>query len=64
MISHPHALDHLKARVADAIAEESTRVSKGGASDWPDYRHRVGILTGLRKLDDFITELTEDKERK
>lgn len=33
------------------------------AADYPDYRHRTGILVGLNKLNDFIDDVLKETER-
>ena len=61
----PHNLpEALRSRLAIEIAEQSRQLAGGAAADYPDYRERIGVVRGLRKLDEIITELTEDKERK
>lgn len=62
MVLQPYFLDDLKARVLEAVKEESARVAGGQAADWSDYRYRTGILHGLSMLGGFIDDLTEDKE--
>lgn len=60
MIS-PHFISNLREKVAEEIAGEQTRIAGGNAADWPDYRHRTGIIAGLRKLETIIDALIEDK---
>jgi hypothetical protein len=62
-VIHPNFPAQLQALVDEAHAAESKRIAGGLAADWPDYKHRTGILRGLAMLKDFITELTEDKEK-
>jgi hypothetical protein len=58
----PYFLSALRASTANEIADEERRIHTGMAADWADYRHRCGILIGLRKLDMIIDKLTEDKK--
>ena len=60
----PNLTEALRSRLAVEIAEQSRQLANGAAADYPDYRERVGMLRGLRKLDEIVTELTEDDETK
>jgi hypothetical protein len=39
-----------------AIQEEIRASGEGGASCWEDYRHRAGIIRGLKRAKDILAE--------
>lgn len=45
------------ARMAETIAEAQTALVEGTASDFADYRHRVGRLAGMREALDTAREV-------
>lgn len=55
-------IDAIQDKLTALIAEETTRIVLGTATDWADYKDRTGYLRGLRKLEDIINELQEDKK--
>jgi len=62
MIAPHHFAAILGERIAAAIEEESGHLMMGMAADWADYRHRAGMIAGMRNVERIIQELTEDKE--
>lgn len=55
-------IDAIQDKLTALIAEETTRIALGTATDWADYKDRTGYLRGLRKLEGIINELQEDKK--
>lgn len=55
-------IDAIQDKLTALIAEETTRITLGTATDWADYKDRTGYLRGLRKLEGIINELQEDKK--
>lgn len=57
----------LRGRLKESVRQVQDSTGAGSASDWADYRYRVGVLTGLRRaLQDadeiFRTYLKDDEE--
>ena len=45
---HPGSLRKAAARIQDEIDGQIVQLNSGYATDWPDYKYRVGIIRGLR----------------
>jgi hypothetical protein len=59
---HPQVLDHLKAKIAEIVAERARLLATGVAKDWSDYQRRVGYIEGLERIQSIIDEIIEDKK--
>jgi hypothetical protein len=46
---HPNLARGLRAKLLKAASDYSQQVADGCAQDWPDYKHRVGVIRGLRE---------------
>lgn len=50
-------LRHLEKMLAEDVAIEAEQMGYGGATDWPDYKRRQGIIQGLDKARGRIVEI-------
>lgn len=41
--------DELRSSLARAAQQVQDATGSGSASDWADYRYRIGVVTGLRR---------------
>ena len=55
---HPHLTNKLSAKIRKRMAELSGHVASGISADWPDYKHRTGVIAGLNEA----LELCEQTE--
>lgn len=44
---HPTLANTLRAKLQKRQVELAAQISDGYASDWPDYKHRSGVIAGL-----------------
>jgi hypothetical protein len=54
--------EDLTDKVTAAIEEKSGQIVLGMATDWADYKERTGHIAGLREVERFINEITEQKK--
>jgi hypothetical protein len=52
-------LEHLRRKLREAMNDKADDVAMGGATDFADYRHRVGIIEGLAIAEREIVDLIE-----
>jgi hypothetical protein len=52
-------LDEFSAAIDDAMEKEASSLADGGASDYSEYRFRVGIRRGLRKALQILDDVLE-----
>ncbi len=63
-----YALDHIRTpktirkRLTERRAELADMLVGGYASDWADYRHRVGVIIGLNEAIDVCAEIEKQQE--
>ncbi len=63
-----YALDHVRTpktirkKLAERQAELARMLAAGYASDWADYRHRVGVISGLEEAIDVCAEIEKQQE--
>lgn len=58
---HPALANTARVRIEARIAELSGHVAAGSASDWGDYRLRVGVIRGLQEARDLCIEIDKDQ---
>ena len=46
---HPHLTRKASAKIQQRMAELSGQLGGGLAQDWPDYKHRAGVIAGLNE---------------
>lgn len=61
MIPSGHLATLLQEFIAEEIKAETYRLALGSATDWEDYKQRTGQIAGMKKVDEKITALMEDK---
>lgn len=57
----PHVVRTLRKRLGEAINEKNIAIGSGIASDYADYRHRAGEISGLRAAIAICDEMTKEE---
>tara|TARA_R110000737_G_scaffold333448_1_gene351117 strand:+ start:239 stop:421 length:183 start_codon:yes stop_codon:yes gene_type:complete len=52
----------LKKRLADELDSKKEAVSSGFASDYADYRYRIGLIEGLKIAENELSEILANYE--
>ena len=58
----PYELRNLRTKIESRISELGGQLAAGYASDWGNYKERVGVIKGLTEALGFCEEL-EKRER-
>lgn len=54
----------LKACIESEIERETGVTGRGGAKNFEEYRHRVGIYVGLKRAIDYVDEISRQYDEK
>jgi hypothetical protein len=58
-------LSYLRGKIRKLMDDLADYVATGSATDWADYRHKVGVIEGLalaeRELLDLVDKLKEQE---
>jgi hypothetical protein len=60
---HPALAHTLAAKIGKEIASLSDQVASGFASDYPDYRERIGVIRGLKQAIGICNEAEKELNR-
>lgn len=60
-VESPYVWRNIRERLAARKEELGKDIAAGAASDWEDYRHRCGVLTGLDEALYLIDELEKNE---
>lgn len=60
-LDYPLIARTLKERLQQRRAELAGQLAAGVAEDWGDYKHRVGIIEGLRQAIGICDEIEQDE---
>jgi hypothetical protein len=58
-LDHPHLARTLRAKLHKRQGEFAAQLAGGLADDWPDYKHRSGVIQGLQEA----IEMCEQEEK-
>lgn len=57
-------IDEFRKEVYDAINHDAHTIADGGASDYDDYRYRVGIRKGLKRALQIMEDVIEEAHKR
>ncbi len=60
-LDHPQLARTLSQRLARRRTDLIAQLGEGYAADWPDYKHRVGIINGLGEAIAMCTEIEQEE---
>ncbi len=53
----------LRGRLMQRQNDLAAQLAKGNAEDWPDYKHRTGVIHGLQEAIDICVAIEREQER-
>lgn len=59
----PRLPQTLRGKLSARQTQLMTQLASGSAEDWPDYKHRAGVIRGLQEAMDICTEIEREQER-
>ena len=53
----------VRGKLIERQNELAAQLVKGGAEDWPDYKHRVGVINGIQEAIAICVAIEREQER-
>lgn len=57
-------IDEFRKTIADAMERDASALCEGGAADYAEYRHRVGIRKGLKRALQIMEDVIEEAHKR